>query len=121
MYWLRGVRYQKENFPTARPEAHSNKYQRRYSRGLRQRAAKLFQATPGFTLVAGRTATYHADLCDAVFCLSFLGAGWSPRTVDAVAHGCIPIVVQPHTLQVRSALLAPRSRPKVDTNAPHRL
>lgn len=72
----------------------------RYSRGLRQRAASLFRAAPGFTLVDGRTASYHEDLCDAVFCLSFLGAGWSPRTVDAVMHGCIPIIVQPQTLQV---------------------
>jgi hypothetical protein len=76
----------------------------RYSRGLRQRAASLFRAAPGFTLVDGRTASYHEDLCDAVFCLSFLGAGWSPRTVDAVTHGCIPIIVQPQTLQVRCAM-----------------
>ena len=28
------------------------------------------------------------------FCLAFPGDGWSSRVLDAVVHGCVPVVVQ---------------------------
>jgi hypothetical protein len=31
---------------------------------------------------------------DHLFCLAFPGDGWSSRVLDAVVHGCIPVVVQ---------------------------
>jgi hypothetical protein len=37
---------------------------------------------------------YHDELMDHTFCLAFPGDGWSSRVLDAVVHGCIPVVVQ---------------------------
>ena len=37
---------------------------------------------------------YHAYLLDHTFCLAFPGDGWSSRVLDAVVHGCIPVIVQ---------------------------
>ncbi|KAL3929510.1 MAG: hypothetical protein SGPRY_001931 [Prymnesium sp.] len=37
---------------------------------------------------------YHDDLRGHIFCLAFPGDGWSSRVLDAVVHGCIPVVVQ---------------------------
>ena len=32
------------------------------------------------------------------FCLAFPGDGWSSRVLDAVVHGCIPVVIQVHRI-----------------------
>jgi len=37
---------------------------------------------------------YHDELKEHTFCLAFPGDGWSSRVLDAVTHGCIPVVVQ---------------------------
>lgn len=40
------------------------------------------------------SSRYHDELMDHTFCLAFPGDGWSSRVLDAVVHGCIPVVVQ---------------------------
>ena len=37
---------------------------------------------------------YHDELMGHTFCLAFPGDGWSSRVLDAVVHGCIPVVIQ---------------------------
>jgi len=37
---------------------------------------------------------YHHELSSHTFCLAFPGDGWSSRVLDAVVHGCIPVIVQ---------------------------
>ena len=37
---------------------------------------------------------YHDELRGHTFCLAFPGDGWSSRVLDAVVHGCIPVVIQ---------------------------
>ena len=37
---------------------------------------------------------YHQELMDHTFCLAFPGDGWSSRVLDAVVHGCIPVIIQ---------------------------
>ena len=40
------------------------------------------------------TSSYHGELTSHTFCLAFPGDGWSSRVLDAVVHGCIPVIVQ---------------------------
>ncbi|KAK3272306.1 hypothetical protein CYMTET_19393 [Cymbomonas tetramitiformis] len=54
-----------------------------YSRGVRQEF--------------NRSPTYEHDLCDSIFCLAPPGSGHSPRVVDSITHGCIPVIVQDDT------------------------
>lgn len=52
---------------------------------------------PGVTIashVSGGDGAYRAQLADATYCLAFPGDGWSSRVLDAVVHGCVPVVVQ---------------------------
>lgn len=37
---------------------------------------------------------YHEDLMEHTFCIAWPGDGWSSRVLDAVVHGCIPVIVQ---------------------------
>ena len=48
---------------------------------------------PGVTIKL-HSARYHEELMGHTFCLAFPGDGWSSRVLDAVVHGCIPVVVQ---------------------------
>lgn len=40
------------------------------------------------------TSSYHEDLSSHTFCIAWPGDGWSSRVLDAVVHGCIPVVIQ---------------------------
>ena len=40
------------------------------------------------------SSRYHDELMGHTFCLAFPGDGWSSRVLDAVVHGCIPVIVQ---------------------------
>jgi hypothetical protein len=40
------------------------------------------------------SSKYHEELMGHTFCLAFPGDGWSSRVLDAVVHGCIPVVIQ---------------------------
>ncbi len=44
--------------------------------------------------ITTHTSHYHADLRSHTYCLAFPGDGWSSRVLDAVVHGCIPVVVE---------------------------
>ena len=56
---------------------------------------------------------YHEELMEHTFCLAFPGDGWSSRVLDAVVHGCIPVVIQVstsyplHTSELSTFLRAP--------------
>ncbi|KAL1519387.1 hypothetical protein AB1Y20_022912 [Prymnesium parvum] len=41
---------------------------------------------------------YGKELADSTFCLAFPGDGWSSRVLDAVVHGCVPVIVQDESL-----------------------
>ena len=49
---------------------------------------------PGVTIEPTREPTYHTQLRQHTFCLAFPGDGWSSRVVDAIIHGCIPVIVE---------------------------
>lgn len=48
---------------------------------------------PGVSIQT-HSSRYHDELREHVFCLAFPGDGWSSRVLDAVIHGCIPVIVQ---------------------------
>ena len=48
---------------------------------------------PGVTIQT-HSGRYHQELLEHTFCLAFPGDGWSSRVLDAVVHGCIPVIVQ---------------------------
>ncbi|KAL6841322.1 hypothetical protein ACP4OV_028840 [Aristida adscensionis] len=65
-----------------------------YARGARASVWENFRSNPVFDVSSERPATYYEDMQRAVFCLCPLGwAPWSPRLVEAVALGCVPVVV----------------------------
>lgn len=51
----------------------------------------LWEEGVSIRLHSGR---YHDELQSHTFCLAFPGDGWSSRVLDAVVHGCIPVVIQ---------------------------
>ncbi|CAL4901129.1 unnamed protein product [Urochloa decumbens] len=66
----------------------------RYARGARAEVWENFKSSPVFDISAERPGTYYEDMQRAVFCLCPLGwAPWSPRLVEAVVFGCVPVVV----------------------------
>lgn len=66
----------------------------KYSRGVRQMMFKLFSQDQGFIIQRGKTPSYSQQMCNSVFGLSPLGSGQSPRTLDAIMHGSIPVIIQ---------------------------
>ncbi|WVZ98839.1 hypothetical protein U9M48_044216 [Paspalum notatum var. saurae] len=65
-----------------------------YARGARASVWENFKSNPLFDISTERPATYYQDMQRAVFCLCPLGwAPWSPRLVEAVVFGCIPVVI----------------------------
>lgn len=49
---------------------------------------------PRFYLKRHRFTGYHSEIVRSVFCLCPLGwAPWSPRLVEAVTLGCIPVII----------------------------
>ena len=68
-----------------------------FDRGrVRPRVKELFWAHDGFVLIDGflAPADYQALLQTSVFCLFLRGhRAWSPRLLDALWHGCIPVIV----------------------------
>ncbi|KAF8703846.1 hypothetical protein HU200_031942 [Digitaria exilis] len=65
-----------------------------YARGARASVWENFKSSPVFDVSTEHTATYYEDMQRAVFCLCPLGwAPWSPRLVEAVVFGCVPVVI----------------------------
>jgi hypothetical protein len=77
-----------------------------YSRALRPRLAALCTAHnwwPRHRVWINETAPPDAELAGlgysdllarSVFCLVLPGDGWSARMVDAMVHGCVPVIIQ---------------------------
>ncbi|KAF8667292.1 hypothetical protein HU200_052962 [Digitaria exilis] len=65
-----------------------------YARGARASLWENFKSNPLFDISTDHPATYYEDMQRAVFCLCPLGwAPWSPRLVEAVVFGCIPVII----------------------------
>ncbi|RWW43456.1 hypothetical protein BHE74_00050879, partial [Ensete ventricosum] len=63
-------------------------------RGARASVWENFKNNPLFDISTDHPTTYYEDMQRAVFCLCPLGwAPWSPRLVEAVVFGCIPVVI----------------------------
>lgn len=74
-----------------------------YSRGIRQKLHKLsvkhnwrekHRIFIGDRFGSELTGDYTELLRRSVFCLVLPGDGYSARAVDAIAHGCLPVVIQ---------------------------
>ena len=65
-----------------------------FYRGARASLWENFKNNPLFNISMDRSSTYYEDMQHAVFCLCLPGwAPWSPRLVEAVVFGCIPVII----------------------------
>ncbi|KAM3335037.1 hypothetical protein ACQJBY_029448 [Aegilops geniculata] len=65
-----------------------------YARGARASVWENFKNNPLFDISTDHPPTYYEDMQRSVFCLCPLGwAPWSPRLVEAVVFGCIPVII----------------------------
>ncbi|GFZ08040.1 exostosin family protein [Actinidia rufa] len=65
-----------------------------YARGARASVWENFKDNPLFDISTEHPTTYYEDMQRAIFCLCPLGwAPWSPRLVEAVIFGCIPVII----------------------------
>ncbi|RZC90995.1 hypothetical protein C5167_028832 [Papaver somniferum] len=65
-----------------------------YSKGIRTKIWKKFSRNRKFYLKRRRYDGYQSEIVRSVFCLCPLGwAPWSPRLVESVALGCIPVII----------------------------
>ncbi|MBA0718017.1 hypothetical protein Golax_005787 [Gossypium laxum] len=63
-------------------------------RGARAAVWENFKSNPLFDISTEHPTTYYEDMQRAIFCLCPLGwAPWSPRLVEAVVFGCIPVII----------------------------
>jgi hypothetical protein len=74
----------------------------KYSHGVRQKVFDLFSDEPGFKVQPTGT---DDDLRRSVFCLAPAGLAFGDRLFQAIAYGCIPVVIQDNVTQVRSKRL----------------
>ncbi|KAF4402714.1 probable glucuronoxylan glucuronosyltransferase IRX7 [Cannabis sativa] len=67
---------------------------RYYSKKVRTAIWRKFGNDPRFYLQRQRFAGYQSEIVRSVFCLCPLGwAPWSPRLVESVVLGCVPVVI----------------------------
>ncbi|XP_008809907.2 probable glucuronosyltransferase Os03g0107900 [Phoenix dactylifera] len=65
-----------------------------YGRRVRTEIWHRYGNNPRFYLRRKRFAGYQSEIARSVFCLCPLGwAPWSPRLVEAVALGCVPVII----------------------------
>ncbi|KAG6519507.1 probable glucuronosyltransferase Os03g0107900 [Zingiber officinale] len=65
-----------------------------YSKRVRTEILRKYGGNPRFRLERKRSGDYRREMARSVFCLCPLGwAPWSPRLVEAVALGCVPVIV----------------------------
>ncbi|XP_020230983.1 probable glucuronoxylan glucuronosyltransferase IRX7 [Cajanus cajan] len=65
-----------------------------YSKRVRTEIWRKFNGDRRFYLQRRRFAGYQLEIARSVYCLCPLGwAPWSPRLVEAVALGCVPVVI----------------------------
>lgn len=67
---------------------------RYYSKKVRTAIWRKFNGDRRFYLQRQRFAGYQSEILRSVFCLCPLGwAPWSPRLVESVALGCVPVII----------------------------
>lgn len=67
---------------------------RYYSKKVRTEILRKFGGDRRFYLQRHRFAGYQSEIVRSVFCLCPLGwAPWSPRLVESVALGCVPVII----------------------------
>lgn len=77
-----------------------------YSRGVRMRIRHAFAHSTRIRVLDGVSPDYIGEMERSVFCIAPLGyATWSIRTFEALAAGCIPVVVADNTLLPFEAFL----------------
>lgn len=65
-----------------------------YSKKVRTLIWRKFNGDRRFYLQRHRFAGYQSEIVRSVFCLCPLGwAPWSPRLVESVALGCVPVII----------------------------
>ncbi|KAI5068083.1 hypothetical protein GOP47_0016428 [Adiantum capillus-veneris] len=65
-----------------------------YARGVRAAMGETFKDNPLFDMSIDHPTTYYEDMQRSIFCLCPRGwAPWSPRIVEAVIYGCIPVII----------------------------
>ncbi|KAH9607624.1 hypothetical protein KSS87_014134 [Heliosperma pusillum] len=65
-----------------------------YSKAVRTQIWRKYNNNPRFYLKRNRYAGYQSEIARSIFCLCPLGwAPWSPRLVESVALGCIPVII----------------------------
>ncbi|EEF38650.1 transferase, putative [Ricinus communis] len=65
-----------------------------YSKKVRTEIWRRFNGDRRFYLQRHRFAGYQSEIARSVFCLCPLGwAPWSPRLVESVALGCVPVII----------------------------
>ncbi|CAN6487426.1 unnamed protein product [Victoria cruziana] len=65
-----------------------------YSRGLRTEIWRRYSGRKRFYVKRERAKDYLSEIARSVFCLCPLGwAPWSPRIVESVALGCVPVII----------------------------
>ncbi|PNH05261.1 putative glycosyltransferase [Tetrabaena socialis] len=74
-----------------------------YSGGVRQAIRRMLNATVSrpsdVMFYEGRTPAYRSMLRTSKFCIAPYGHGWGIRVVQAIEHGCIPLVIQDSVYQ----------------------
>ncbi|MCO5610462.1 hypothetical protein L7F22_064700 [Adiantum nelumboides] len=65
-----------------------------YARGARATIWETYKDNALFDISSDHPTTYYEDMQRSIFCLCPLGwAPWSPRIVEAVEFGCIPVII----------------------------
>ena len=65
-----------------------------HSKGVRPQIKSLFSSLEDFRITGTRSADYEYNLRHSNFCLCPEGwHAWTPRPVEAILMGCIPVVI----------------------------
>ncbi len=69
------------------------------TKALQSALAAMDPPPQGVKIVEGFVDNYQQLLLTSTFCLAPYGHGWGLRLIQAVQHGCVPVVVQDSVYQ----------------------